>query len=250
MIKSLLKPEACPVCGTEAKPLDVVDFNKNCEEKAGVFLPLSGKSIYYHHCPNCAFTFAPEIMAWSKEEFEANIYNDEYKVVDPDYLEARPTSNAQSILNAFGNFYGKARHLDYGGGNGLMSKIMQGHGWNSTSYDPYVNADVNPEQLGKFDFITAFEIFEHVSDVHKLIHSLTALMHPQSAVLFSTAISDSDIKPNQRLYWWYASPRNGHISLFSKKSLSLLAASVNLKCTSLNNVAHLLYYNKPAWAPD
>ena len=250
MIKPTLKPEHCPVCRTEAKPLDVVDFNKNCEEKTGVFLPMSGRSVYYYHCPNCAFTFAPELMAWSKEEFEANIYNDEYGMVDPDYLKIRPENNANSIYNAFGQFYGKAKHLDYGGGNGLMSKMMREKGWNSTSYDPFVDVNVNLEELGQFDFITAFEIFEHVSDVNKLIASLTKLMHPQSVVLFSTLISDSDIKPNHRLNWWYASPRNGHISLFSKKSLSLLAESVNLKCGSFNNVAHYLYYTKPEWAPN
>lgn len=250
MIKPSLKTEHCPICRAEAKPLDVVDFNKNCEEKTGVFLPLSGRSVYYYHCANCGFTFAPELMAWSKEEFEANIYNDEYGVVDPDYLEARPANNAKAIYDTFGQYYAKARHLDYGGGNGLMSKIMREKGWNSTSYDPFVNTDVKIETLGKFDFITAFEIFEHVSDVNALIQSLTTLMHPQSVVLFSTLISDTDIRPNQRLNWWYASPRNGHISLFSKKSLSLLAESVNLKCGSFNNVAHYLYYTKPEWAPN
>ncbi|MDX1922663.1 MAG: class I SAM-dependent methyltransferase [Alphaproteobacteria bacterium] len=249
MISSTLQPHNCPVCKAQAKALDVVDFNKNCEEKTGVFLPLSGKTVYYYHCPNCAFTFAPELMAWSKEEFEKNIYNEEYGIVDPDYLEARPANNAKAIYDTFGQYYQGARHLDYGGGNGLMSKIMREKGWNSTSYDPFVNTDVNPADLGKFDFITAFEIFEHVSDVNHLIKSLTQLMHPQSVVLFSTLISDTDIKPNQRLNWWYASPRNGHISLFSKKSLALLASSVNLKCGSFNNVAHYLYFNKPEWAP-
>lgn len=250
MITPSLQPHLCPVCATQAKALDVVDFNKNCEEKTGIFLPMSGRPVYYYHCPNCAFTFAPELMAWSKEEFESNIYNEEYGIVDPDYLEARPTNNAKAIFDTFGEYYKGAKHLDYGGGNGLMSRIMREKGWNSTSYDPFVNTDVNPADLGKFDFITAFEIFEHVSDVNHLIKSLTTLMHPQSVVLFSTLISDTDIKPNQRLNWWYASPRNGHISLFSKKSLSLLAESVNLKCGSFNSVAHYLYFNKPEWAPN
>ncbi len=247
MITPGLEPHLCPVCCTQAKALDVVDFNKNCEEKTGIFLPMSGKPVYYFHCPNCAFTFAPELMAWSKEQFEENIYNDEYALVDPDYLEKRPAHNANEIFNTFSPFYTNPRHLDYGGGNGLMSKLIGEKGWNSTSYDPFVNTDVNPADLGKFDFITAFEIFEHVCDVNHLIKSLTSFMHPQSVVLFSTYVSDNDIKPNQRLNWWYASPRNGHISLFSKKSLTLLAESVNLKFGSFNPVAHYFCYTKPEW---
>jgi hypothetical protein len=250
MLTSVLKAHDCPVCRSATQPLDVVDFNKNCEEKTGVFLPLSGLGVYYYHCLNCAFTFAPELMAWNKTQFEQNIYNDEYGRVDPDYLEARPANNATSVFENFSAFYGKSRHLDFGGGNGLMSKMLREKGWDSTSYDPFVNTDVKLEDLGKFDFITAFEIFEHVSDVHGLIQSLTRLMHPQSVVLFSTLISDTDIHINQRLNWWYASPRNGHISLFSKKSLALLAGSVNLQCGSFNSVAHYLYYTKPQWAPQ
>ena len=38
-------------------------------------------------------------------------------------------------------------------------------------------------------------------------------------MLFSTALSDGGLARNQRLRWWYASPRNGHISLFSHRSV-------------------------------
>jgi hypothetical protein len=33
---------ACPVCRGATDLFDVVDFNKNCEEARGVYLPLSG----------------------------------------------------------------------------------------------------------------------------------------------------------------------------------------------------------------
>jgi hypothetical protein len=35
--------------------------------------------------------------------------------------------------------------------------------------------------------------------------------------MFSTLLSDGNIKLGQKLTWWYASPRNGHISLFSRR---------------------------------
>ncbi len=56
---------ACPVCASIATALDVVDFNKSCEEQKGSYLQLSGIPIYYFLCDNCNFCFAPEICAWS-----------------------------------------------------------------------------------------------------------------------------------------------------------------------------------------
>jgi hypothetical protein len=40
-------------------------------------------------------------------------------------------------------------------------------------------------------------------------------------VLFSTLLSDGEIVRGRPLRWWYAAPRNGHISLFSAQSLRL-----------------------------
>lgn len=39
----------CPICNTACTPLDVVDFNKSCEEARGKFLQLSGIAVYYYH---------------------------------------------------------------------------------------------------------------------------------------------------------------------------------------------------------
>lgn len=88
----------CPVCGGNSTPFDVVDFNKCCEEPKGKFLPLAGVPIYYYRCGGCGFCFAPEIARWSLAEFEERIYNDDYALVDPDYIGQRPQANAASLL--------------------------------------------------------------------------------------------------------------------------------------------------------
>jgi hypothetical protein len=67
-------------------------------------------------------------------------------------------------------------------------------------------------------------------------------------VLFSTLLSDGNIHPNQRLSWWYASPRNGHISLFSRNALTLLAQSKQFNFGSFNSGFHALYTTVPSWA--
>ena len=72
---------------------------------------------------------------------------------------------------------------------------------------------------GSFDLVTAFEVFEHVPDIDILFTDLQSLVKAEGLILFSTLLSDGEIGRDRPLSWWYASPRNGHISLFSAQSL-------------------------------
>jgi hypothetical protein len=238
----------CPVCFGSATLLDVVDFNKNCEEIRGKFLPLSGNAIYYSRCNECLFTFAPEFQEWPENLFLDKIYNAEYIQVDPDYLEARPQSNFLLLKKLFSKDRENIAHLDYGGGNGKLSHLLKEDGWNSRTYDPFPALDLNVQKLGKFNLITAFEVFEHVPDVNMLMDNLTELIGDDGLILFSTLVSDGHIEKNSRLSWWYASPRNGHISLFSRKSLLTLGTKYKLNFGGFNDGLHCFYKQMPSWA--
>ena len=238
----------CPVCKAASAQLDAVDFNKSCEEANGKFLDRTGISVQYFLCGNCGFCFAPEIAAWKLEEFEARIYNDEYVLADPEYRETRPRANAAALISLFGERARSIRHLDYGGGNGLLARVLKDSHWQSVSYDPFVDRDADIGELGQFDLITAFEVFEHVPDARQLMSNLRALLAPGGIVLFSTLLSDGNIGPRQKLGWWYAAPRNGHISLYSRKSLALLAQEHGFACGSFSAVSHVLFTQVPPWA--
>lgn len=238
----------CPVCGDEGKAFDVVDFSKSCEEARGKFLVPSGIPVYYYLCKGCQFCFAPWIAGWTALEFEERIYNRDYILVDPDYLDARPRGNAQSLITTFGDHGRRIRHLDYGGGAGLLSRLLNEAGWKSTCYDPFTNRDVDTASLGQFDLITAYEVFEHIPDVDGLINRLSSLLAPDGIVVFSTMVSDGRIVSGQRLTWWYAAPRNGHISLYTRKSLTLLGAKQNFNFGSFADGFHMYYRTMPAWA--
>lgn len=112
----MLQNYNCPVCKHNAVPLDVVDFNKSCEELRGKFLPMSGTAIYYYLCHTCGFCFAPEISAWDLDKFSSKIYNAEYIQVDPDYKTKRPEANAQNLLQMLHSKHKFVKHIDYGGG--------------------------------------------------------------------------------------------------------------------------------------
>ena len=240
--------QACPVCAAACLPLEAVDFNKSCEETRGRFLPRAGVAVRYWRCASCGFCFAPEICAWPRAEFERRIYNAEYAQVDPDYFDARPRANAASLMRMFGGKPPAVSHLDYGGGSGLLSRLLREAGWRSASYDPFSGGEARVAELGRFDLLTAYEVFEHAPDVNALVSELAALRAPDGIVLFTTQLSDGNLNAGERLTWWYASPRNGHISLYSRKSLEILAARAGLRVASFSAGAHALWRTVPPWA--
>ncbi len=103
-------------------------------------------------------------------------------------------------------------------------------------------------ELGQFNLITAFEVFEHIPNVKQLMRDLSVLLTNDGIILFSTLLSDNEIKFQKRLTWWYASPRNGHISLFSHKRLSLLCTEYDFKLGSFSSGFHVMWRNLPKWA--
>ncbi len=243
-----LAVQTCPICFADAPPLDVVDFNRSCAEPSHTYLPLSGIPIYYFLCDNCHFCFAPEMYAWDIATFTSRIYNAQYIAIDPDSVDIRPRENAQGLLKLFGKQKHLFRHLDYGGGAGLLSQLLREKQWQSSSYDPFYDTEQTIEHLGQFDLITAYEVFEHVPDVKKLMANLTTLLSENGIILFSTLVSDDHLVKNQRINWWYAAPRNGHISLFSKASLSRLAGNAGFHLGSFSVGFHAMWKTVPIWA--
>lgn len=238
----------CHICGSRATLFDVVDFNKACSELWGKPLPLAGAAVYYARCEACGFCYAPEFHKWTHDDFRRHIYNEHYIEVDPEYVDVRPKANAALIGNTFKGQAAAIRHLDYGGGRGLLSGLLREAGWNSASYDPFVDTTVAAGTLGVFNLITAFEVFEHVVDPNALMRQLKALLAPGGIVIFSTDLSDGKIVPGQRLTWWYAAPRNGHISLFSAASLGTLARNSGFTLCSFSHGLHAMLTSIPEWA--
>lgn len=241
---------ACPVCDGESHLLDHVEFNRNCLD---IPEPASGIEVPYHWCPTCQFCFAPTIARWDRAEFEAKIYNAQYVRFDPDYRDARPRGTAAFLIDMVGDAAKTLRHLDYGSGSGVLADILRQRGWSSASYDPFVDSLSRLPDPADFDLISAIEVFEHVPAPRALMADLAMLLGDSGLVVFTTLLSDGNIVPGKPLEWRYAAPRNGHISLYSRRSLELLAAGHGLQFASFKSapqLAHCMWRNASPWIAE
>ena len=237
----------CKICGSAAPVFGQVDFNKHCDEGRSGKLPPANMPVTYLRCTDCGFLFTRDFDNWSHADFGEKIYNAEYARVDPDFAERRPNGNAAFIAQKFGTYRQKIRILDYGGGEGRMMDVLRAEGFRHVNtYDPF-SSKHNVSDGQKYDLITAFEVFEHVPDPIATMQDITKRLKPEALMLFSTLLQPDDLAETG-LDWWYVGPRNGHISLHSKKSLAVLLKRFGLTLASANQGLHIGFAKRPSMA--
>ncbi|HWZ52996.1 MAG TPA: tetratricopeptide repeat protein [Granulicella sp.] len=233
----------CKVCQGASRLFGVVDFNKSCIELQGRTLPLVGYPVYYRRCEQCGFLFTTSFDAWTPEVFQRHIYNDAYIEVDPDFVEVRPASNARMIATDFGGFRASISLLDYGGGAGVLAQRLRAQGFRAATYDPFSSFNEMPAET--FDLITCFEVMEHVPFPKETVATMVSLLKNKGVIIFSTLVQPAGF---ESLSWWYSSPRNGHISLYSSTSLTRLFDPHGMKVKSFSEGMHLAYAEVPDFA--
>ena len=211
-------PRPCKICGAHAPLFGVVDFSKNCAEGDGVKLPLSGFPVYFRRCSFCEFLFTEQFDDWSISDFAEYIYNADYIKVDPSYIAVRPTQDCTRIEHFFGEHRDVISILDYGGGDGeMVDRLRQAGFADCAFYDPF-HAVHNRLPARRFNLVTSFETLEHTPDPVGAVRDIVGCLDADGLVIFSTLVQPPDID-QLGMSWWYAGPRNGHISLYSTQAL-------------------------------
>lgn len=210
-------------------------------------LPLSGVPIYYRRCAACEFLFTDAFDDWSTEQFKKHIYNAGYHAIDPDYETVRPQANAAHVVSLWDAYKNDTRVLDYGGGNDAFCTALRARGFSvAVSYDPMVPERARlPEQ--KFDLVTCFETFEHTPDPAGTIAKIITCMAEPGLVMYTTLVQPGDFN-RQGLNWWYVGPRNGHVSLYSRRALQIAWARHGYKAVSLADNIHFAFRTLPQYA--
>lgn len=139
-----------------------------------------------------------------------------------------------------------AKFVDYGGGYGLLVRLLRDRGLDFYRQDIYAenlfakNFDFHDAGVEKFELLTAFEVFEHLENPAAEVEKMLAL---SDNILFSTELQPiANPRPDT---WWYILPEIGqHISFFSKDSLAALAQCMGLHLNTNGKNLHLLSRRK------
>lgn len=232
---------SCKICGGPTERFDVVDFEKTCSIPNTYPRGLSGTPVYYFRCTNCGLIFTDFFDAFTISDWQRQVYNSEYKYVDPEYDDARPRSNALYIELLLSGWKRRVMGLDFGGGNGLTAALLRQRGWQFDSYDPFGLTTITSSRIKKYNVTIALEVFEHLVDpVSELMRILDMMTSDKLLIIIGTGTTDGRVDDTRRLAWWYAAPRNGHISLYSRRSLIELARKFQLDCLSPSGGVHFI----------
>lgn len=207
----------CPICNDNMKLLFTVSFRYS----------LSGMADYFQ-CISCGYIKAPLFDNWTEKAWK-QIYNEKYHLVDTG-AKVRQYRYANMINTYFFDY-----HLDYGSGEGLVSKILSQSGRNSYSYDPFYKNDKELPNI-KFDFVSAIEVLEHLTNPNMLFKQIDDMTYINCKMLATTKLSSSFTKPIEK--FWYVNPYAGHICFYTDKSLQILAENNGWKKIDTKNDNH------------
>jgi len=241
----------CKVCDGATALFDVVDFAKTCDATlypAG----LAAVPVYYRRCADCGFIFTDFFDDFTPQQWSAHLYNDDYyRSVDPAYADERPANNARGVDHLLRHVKRHTIGLDYGGGSGRTCAHLRERGYRYDTFDPFGARALTPEFAGRYNFCSAFEVAEHTPDPRGFVAAIVELASKERLAIFiGTQLHDGIVSDASRLSWWYAGPRNGHISLYSRRSMQLLAQRFGLDYTPFSGRTHLFtrgWSQREAW---
>lgn len=113
------------------------------------------------------------------------------------------------------------RILDYGGGDGLLCRLLRDIEFDCWVYDKFSTPSYGQGFIAdldkSFELITSFEVFEHFENPAPEVANLF-LRRPR-ALLIST-----QLYREQSADWWYLSPESGqHVFFYSERAIRLIA---------------------------
>lgn len=178
-------------------------------------------TVKYYCCDQCGF-IQPEEPYWLQEAYESPLNTEDTGILKRnEYFRSKL---ALLLLDLFGT---KGRYLDYGGGYGVFTRMMRDIGFDYYWQDKYAQnllARGFTHQDGTYQALSAFEVFEHLTDVHAEVDEMLSY---SDTIIFSTLLHEKGKIPEKN-WWYYAFNHGQHISLYTQKSLELLAASKGL----------------------
>ncbi len=180
----------------------------------------------YYFCPNCEF-LQIQNPTWLDIAYSTAIAAQDTGVMK------RNLNNSVLVAAIILSFFDiNAKFLDYGGGYGVLTRLMRDIGFDFVWHDKYAknlfSIGFEYQKSHKIELVTAFEVLEHLSFPFV---ELDEIFNIADNLLISEEIFEAP--PPALNLWWYYAPESGqHISFYSKKTLNFIAEKFNKKLLS------------------
>ena len=194
----------CRLCAAEAPFL--------CKQRV-----LSRIEVSYFQCPGCDL-IQTEAPHWLEEAYSSAFSALDTGAIARNQISARRT---RAVAFALGLDAG-ARGLDYGGGHGVLVRMLRDLGLDFRWFDPraenlYARGfEGNPAE--KFELVTAFEVLEHLANARLELEKIFA--PGPRAVLVGTLLHQG----HQDGWWYYTLETGQHVSFYSRRTMEYLGA--------------------------
>jgi hypothetical protein len=212
----------CPCCGD-----NLVSWGSACVLEKYIAL--------YQKCRNCGY-IKPENSHWLTEAYRSAITTSDTGLLSRNLdLSIRLAPLFKVLYPAGGQF------LDYGAGYGVFARLMRDRGYQFYSFDTYCENIFSPDLLvsqiaGRFEAITAFEVFEHWVNPTDELDKIT---EATDTIIFSTCLIPDDTSTPRD--WWYFGLEHGqHVSFYTRKALIALGLKYGMKLATRDNYLHIL----------
>jgi SAM-dependent methyltransferase len=258
MTTGFVQRDVCPLCGSKSQQL-LCDFGFD-EAPMAAFLEgfyggrlapaeLTDGRYRIERCSACSFIFQDRILDTAGMQ---RLYQDwvdqagslRRKRNAPARRFRQYAGQVKTLMRIFDKPPQQTRVLDYGMGWGYWCRMAQAHGLDVCGYElsasrrEYAHrlgvpvVDKLEQFAGKFDFIYANQVFEHLPDPRQALHELRRCLHAEGIVYLRVPDGRDVLRRLRRDGW---SPDLDaihpleHINCFTRATLMQLAVSVGLR---------------------
>lgn len=192
--------------------------------------------VSYYRCTCCGFV-QTEAPHWLDEAYSEAINFSDIGLLG---RNVRLSRIVKVLICAF--FNPDNSFLDFGGGYGMLVRLMRDQGFDFFRYDKYCQNlfangfDLSDITDGEFELVTAFEFFEHI---HDPVTEVERLLNLSPNIFFTTELLPGS-SPQPGSWWYYGTEHGQHISFYTLESLQALAERFSLNLYTARGCFHLL----------
>lgn len=197
------------------KPCRCCGLNTNFYDSDNVF----GRKAFYYKCFDCN-SIQIDNPDWLDDAYKEPIPSNDRGLVFRSFNVSRLIAIFLYLEKRIGQ-----PALDWGGGYGLLTRILRDLGFEFYNFDFYVNGIFSPDynltkenvDKKKFDVLCAIEVFEHLTNPFESFGSITN--HSEILIIGTELVPNKIVKPSNH-DWPYFQPITGqHITFASKKGI-------------------------------